>query len=121
MFRKLVGLLALCLISCNALASPQRIVSLTPHITELLFAIGAGPQVVATGVASDWPTAVKKPEYQSGTVAGHSARPRGGLGWLPAIDGRADTRAWYSRAGNQLSSAWRPTTGSAYSGPTDWA
>ena len=60
MFRKLVGLLALCLISSNALASPQRIVSLTPHITELLFAIGAGPQVVATDDASDWPTAVKK-------------------------------------------------------------
>ena len=60
MFRKLVGLLALCLISSNALASPQRIVSLTPHITELLFAIGAGPQVVATDDASDWPAAVKK-------------------------------------------------------------
>ncbi len=60
MFHKIATLLALCLISCNALASPQRIVSLTPHITELLFAIGAGPQVVAIDDASDWPLAVKK-------------------------------------------------------------
>lgn len=34
---------------------PQRIVSLTPHLTEQLFAIGAGAQVVATDDASDWP------------------------------------------------------------------
>jgi vitamin B12 transport system substrate-binding protein len=36
-------------------ATPQRIVSLTPHITEMLFAIGAGHQVVATDQASDYP------------------------------------------------------------------
>lgn len=39
---------------------PQRIVSLTPHITEMLFAIGAGNQVVATDQASDYPDAVKQ-------------------------------------------------------------
>ena len=60
MVRKLASVLALCLLGANALASPQRIVSLTPHITELLFAIGAGPQVIATDDASDWPPAVKK-------------------------------------------------------------
>ena len=60
MGRKLASLLVLCLIGSNALASPQRIVSLTPHITELLFAIGAGPQVIATDDASDWPPEVKK-------------------------------------------------------------
>ena len=38
---------------------PQRIISLTPHLTELLFAIGAGAQVVATDDASDWPPQVK--------------------------------------------------------------
>ena len=41
-------------------AAPQRLVRLTPHITELLFSIGAGPQVVATDDASDWPASVKQ-------------------------------------------------------------
>ncbi len=44
----------------SALATPQRIVSLTPHITEMLYAIGAGAQVVATDQASDYPEEVKK-------------------------------------------------------------
>jgi iron complex transport system substrate-binding protein len=34
---------------------PQRIVSLTPHLTELLFAVGAGSQVVGVDGASDFP------------------------------------------------------------------
>lgn len=41
-------------------ASPQRIVSLTPHITELLYAIGAGDRIVAVDDASDTPPEVKK-------------------------------------------------------------
>ncbi|MFT3954217.1 MAG: cobalamin-binding protein [Piscinibacter sp.] len=42
------------------LARPaQRIVSLAPHLTELLFAAGAGAQVVAVGAYSDYPEAVK--------------------------------------------------------------
>lgn len=36
-------------------APPQRIVSLTPHLTELLFAVGAGPQLVGADSASDYP------------------------------------------------------------------
>lgn len=39
-------------------AVPQRIISMTPHITELLFAIGAGPQVIGIDDASDWPADV---------------------------------------------------------------
>lgn len=38
---------------------PQRIVSLTPHLTELLFAVGAGPQLVGVDSASDYPEAAK--------------------------------------------------------------
>ncbi|ODU26272.1 MAG: cobalamin-binding protein [Thiobacillus sp. 65-1059] len=38
---------------------PQRIVSLTPHLTELLFAAGAGAQVVGVDSASDYPEAAK--------------------------------------------------------------
>ncbi|MBI5461565.1 MAG: cobalamin-binding protein [Gammaproteobacteria bacterium] len=38
-------------------APPQRIVSLTPHITELLYAVGAGDRIVAVGDYSDYPRA----------------------------------------------------------------
>ncbi len=39
---------------------PQRIVSLTPHLTELLFAAGAGAQVVGVDSASDYPEVVRE-------------------------------------------------------------
>ncbi len=38
---------------------PQRIVSLVPALTEMLFAIGAGPQVVAVSSYDDFPAEVK--------------------------------------------------------------
>lgn len=38
---------------------PERIVSLTPHLTELLFAVGAGAQVVGVDSASDHPQAAR--------------------------------------------------------------
>ena len=38
---------------------PQRIISLAPHLTELLFAAGAGAQVVGVDGASDYPKAVQ--------------------------------------------------------------
>ena len=38
---------------------PQKIVSLTPAVTETLFAVGAGSRVVATDDASDFPAAAK--------------------------------------------------------------
>jgi len=40
-------------------ASPTRIVSLAPHATELLFASGAGPKVVAVDRDSDYPPAAR--------------------------------------------------------------
>jgi len=43
---------------CLTLAAPaRRIVSLAPHITELLFAVGAGAAVVGTSDFSDYPEA----------------------------------------------------------------
>ena len=43
-----------------ALAKPaQRIVSLAPHATELLFAIGAGAQIIGADEFSDYPAAAK--------------------------------------------------------------
>ncbi|MGE5320799.1 MAG: cobalamin-binding protein [Hyphomicrobiaceae bacterium] len=38
---------------------PQRVVSLAPHLTELLFAVGAGAQVVGVDGASDYPKAAQ--------------------------------------------------------------
>src|SRR5437879_11508701 len=40
-------------------APAQRIVSLAPHVTELLFAAGAGAKVVAVSEYSDYPEAAK--------------------------------------------------------------
>lgn len=43
-----------------ALAAPaQRIVSLAPHVTELLFSVGAGRRIVATVDFSDFPPAAR--------------------------------------------------------------
>ncbi len=39
---------------------PQRIVSLTPGTTEMLFAIGAGPRVVGDTTSCDYPEAAKR-------------------------------------------------------------
>ena len=40
-------------------APAQRIVSLAPHATELLYAVGAGSRIVGTLDTSDWPDAAK--------------------------------------------------------------
>jgi iron complex transport system substrate-binding protein len=39
--------------------APQRIIALTPHLTELLFAVGAGAQLVGADGASDFPAAAR--------------------------------------------------------------
>lgn len=47
-------------------AEPQRIVSLTPASTEILFALGAGPRVIATTDFDDYPPeAVALPDVAS--------------------------------------------------------
>lgn len=43
--------------SINLSAEPLKIVALAPHITEMLFAIGAGDEVVAVSDYSDYPEA----------------------------------------------------------------
>jgi len=40
-------------------AEPKKVVSLTPAVTETLFAVGAGPRVVATDDSSDYPAEAK--------------------------------------------------------------
>lgn len=46
--------------------SPQRIISLSPHATELLFSAGAGDKVVAVSESCDYPDAVKQLPKVSG-------------------------------------------------------
>ena len=46
--------------------APQRIVSLSPHATELLFSAGAGDKVVAVSQSCDYPDAVKQLPKVSG-------------------------------------------------------
>ncbi len=59
----------ICLSSCgtpahdrdaNRLRTPTRIISLVPAATEMLFAIGAGPRVVAVSSFDHYPPAVEK-------------------------------------------------------------
>lgn len=52
-------LLTLVALAADA-ASPQRIVSLAPHLTELAFTAGAGDRIVATVEYSDHPEAARK-------------------------------------------------------------
>lgn len=57
----LLAMTCILLFSCSSYAaSPQRIVSLKPNITELLFAVGAGDQVVGVTTWCDKPEAAKK-------------------------------------------------------------
>jgi iron complex transport system substrate-binding protein len=65
---------------------PQRIVSLAPHVTELLFAAGLGDRIVGVDNASDYPPAVRRIARIGGT-SGYSLeailslRPDLVVGW----------------------------------------
>lgn len=65
-------LVAATLVSCGrgnqpaqAVPPPARIISIVPAVTEMLFAIGAGPRVVAVSSFDNWP-----PEVQNITRVG---------------------------------------------------
>jgi iron complex transport system substrate-binding protein len=47
-------------VSAPPIVSAPRIVSLSPHITELLFAAGAGARIVGVDDASDYPSAARQ-------------------------------------------------------------
>jgi len=55
------GLLVLfCLImACKAWAAPRRIISLAPSVTEMIYALGAGEEVVGVSSFSNYPPQVK--------------------------------------------------------------
>jgi iron complex transport system substrate-binding protein len=58
MIRRTCILSLLLAFGAGALAAPPRIISLSPHITELLFAAGAGDRIVGVDDMSDYPPAV---------------------------------------------------------------
>ena len=55
-----VGVLALLLAGLHAQGQPQRIISLIPAVTEMLFALGAGDRVVAVGSFDRYPPQVEQ-------------------------------------------------------------
>src|SRR3954454_12058129 len=72
--------------------SPMRIVSLVPHATELLFALGLGDQVVAVTHECDYPEA-------AGSLP-HITRDRLPGGLRRGRDRRCRTRAHRARRGD---------------------
>jgi iron complex transport system substrate-binding protein len=58
-----VAFVALGLLACMASAladAPRRIVTLTPHLTEFVYAAGAGDRIVGTLDTSDYPPAARR-------------------------------------------------------------
>lgn len=73
---------------CGTTAPAARVVTLAPHVTELVFAAGAGDQVVGTVQASDYPPAAKKIarvgdglQLNAETIL--ALQPTLVVGWLP--------------------------------------
>jgi ABC-type hemin transport system substrate-binding protein len=54
-------------------SSPQRIVSLAPSATEMLFAVGAGSRVVGTDDFSNYPPEVRRLPRTGGTTVNYEA------------------------------------------------
>lgn len=48
------------LLTSPVAAAPQRIISLAPHLTEWVYALGAGHQLIAVSEASDYPPQAKQ-------------------------------------------------------------
>ena len=57
-----IPFLFLLLWTATASAEPKRIVSIAPSFTEILYALGAGPQVVGTTLYCDYPAEASKTE-----------------------------------------------------------
>lgn len=50
--------------------APERIISLAPNVTEILFALGLGDKVVGTSEFSDYPAEAAKIETVGGAISG---------------------------------------------------
>jgi iron complex transport system substrate-binding protein len=78
---KILSAILLVSFCCSAVAEPpQRIVSLSPNLTEIVFALGLGDRVVGVSNNCDWPVEAKqKPKmgtfWQPNTEAVIAAKP----------------------------------------------
>ncbi len=52
---RIIAFLLLSLLPFCAEAQPKRIISIAPSFTEILYALGVGPQIVATTNFCDYP------------------------------------------------------------------
>lgn len=59
MWRRVAAFLLLMAFGSAMAASPTRVITLAPHITELLFEAGAGHTLVGTVISSDYPEEVR--------------------------------------------------------------
>jgi iron complex transport system substrate-binding protein len=78
--KKLSAIVLVAIFCRGAIASPQRIVTLSPNLAEITFALGLGDKVVAVSSDCDWPDEAKqKPKvgsfWQPNTEAIIAARP----------------------------------------------
>lgn len=53
-------LMLLMMMSASCVAAKERIIALAPHLTEMVYALGAGDQIVGVMKFSDYPEAAKK-------------------------------------------------------------
>jgi len=89
MWRRVLAYLLLVASGPVLAAAPSRVVTLAPHITELLFAAGAGHTLVGTVVSSNYPQTVKAlPKVGDGAASINmealiSLQPDVVLAWQP--------------------------------------
>ena len=57
-FVSFVFFVLVCFVSFDSAQTPKRIISLVPNVTEALYAIGAGPQMVAVSSYDEYPPEV---------------------------------------------------------------
>jgi iron complex transport system substrate-binding protein len=78
--KKLSLILLVTIFCCGAAASPERIVTLSPNLTEIVFALGLGEKVVAVSSDCDWPDEARQKTkvgsfWQPNTEAIIAAKP----------------------------------------------
>jgi iron complex transport system substrate-binding protein len=78
--KKLSAIVLVAIFCCGAIKQPQRIVTLSPNLAEIVFALGLGDKVVAVSSDCDWPDEAKqKPKigtfWQPNTEAIIAAKP----------------------------------------------
>jgi iron complex transport system substrate-binding protein len=100
--KKSLAIAILCLLGVSAAtaAPPQRIVSLIPSVTEMLFAMGAGPRVIGVSNFDEYPPEVKTRPKVGGLIDPDVERILSMKPDLVIVYGtQTDLRAQMARAG----------------------